>query len=61
MIQELTQRGICVSLGKGWGRRGSVSLCHTRHAAAFWGCSINNGVSVRLDGVGLSFAWPACR
>lgn len=32
VIRELTKRGICVSLGKGWGG-GSVCPCHMQHGS----------------------------
>lgn len=47
MIQELTKRGICVSLGKGWGTQGLGELCP--HLP--WGCGISNSVSVQLGRV----------
>lgn len=57
VIRELTKRGICVSLGKGWGAQGLAGLWPPLP----WGCGISNGVSVQLDGVGFSFAWPVWR
>lgn len=57
VIQELTKRGICVSLGKGKGTQGLGGL----RQLLPWGCGISNSVSVQLDGVGFSLAWPVWR
>lgn len=57
MIQELTKQGICVSLGKGKGTQGLGGL----QQLLPWGCGISNSVSVQLDGVGFSLAWPVWR
>lgn len=57
MIQELTKRGICVSLGKGWGTQGLGGLWPPLPC----GSGISNSVSVQLDRGGFSFAWPVWR
>lgn len=57
MIQELTKRGICVSLGKGWGEAQSVHVsCSMGQAAQ--GCDISNGASVWLGWVVFPFVTP---
>lgn len=57
MIQELTKRGICVSLGKGWGTQGLGGLWPPLPC----GSGISDSVSVQLDRGGFSFAWPVWR
>lgn len=57
VIRELTKRGICVSLGKGWGGRLSLSVSHAARVRQP-GAVISNGVSVWLGWVVFPFVSP---